>query len=139
MEKQPATRTGADFELDRLLHTSLDTTADGQRRCDRCWKGLDHDGDVATLRCLNAATVWVYIVEHRPPYHRYYALFCSRCAEELQEPPTELDKKLYGEAGELTLTVVGNLSVRSVEEHDRLITQLWETLKKALDSDQDHS
>lgn len=69
---------------DHKLDTQRDTTLDGSRRCDYCYRGTDYDGDLAWMRCANPATVKIR-VSHRFRTDTYEAVSCERCFARTQK------------------------------------------------------
>jgi hypothetical protein len=60
-------------------------TGFNERRCAYRYKGVDWDYEmVVDMRCINAATVRVHVVEN--PDGGYDAAVCESCAARLQEP-----------------------------------------------------
>ena len=97
--------------------TDCPLTLAGDRRCASRYKGIDwfyneegdEDGVVADMRCINAATVRIHVVEN--PYESYDAVACDTCASRLNEPPPEFSSSSpsFGVVGGNTVTIIGRL------------------------------
>jgi hypothetical protein len=91
----------------------LDWLPHGARRCDRRYHAMDapeeHGGTVERARCTNAATTRVRVKENRPPHEIYEAALCDQCAEQGTQPPGDVEKEIFGDHGEHTITILGEL------------------------------
>lgn len=102
-----------DEELKLAYDTDCPLTLAGDRRCAWRYKGIDwrydEDGMVVDMRCINAATVRIHVVEN--PYESYDAVACDACTSRLNEPLPEVSSSSpsFGVVGGNTVTIIGRL------------------------------
>ena len=97
-------------ELELVFDTDRPTTIGHDRRCAWRYKGVDYRYRcVVPMRCINAATVSIHVVEN--PYESYDAVACDTCASRLNEPLPEVSSSSpsFGVVGGNTVTIIGRL------------------------------
>jgi hypothetical protein len=67
--------------MDHMVDTQRDTTLDGQRRCDKRYKGADLYCDIVWRRCTQPATASVQVTENG---ETFVVQLCDDCASVYQ-------------------------------------------------------